>query len=74
MGLFFHFFQRAMNAVPVQTTLGQVELVFVERIEEQLDPFFSFQIVCIPNSEFVIVQPSRHFLRNSNMEAVLFSV
>jgi hypothetical protein len=48
-----------MNAVPVQATVGEVD-----ELENNLILFvFSFQIVCIPDSEFVIVQPSRHFLR-----------
>jgi hypothetical protein len=47
-----------MQYVPVQTTVGEVDEL------EKLDLFvFSFQIVCVPDSEFVIVQPSRHFLR-----------
>jgi hypothetical protein len=62
------FFNGSMNAGPVQTTVGEV----VEMENNLIFFVFSFQIVCIPNSEFVIVQPSRHFLRNSNMEAVSF--
>jgi hypothetical protein len=64
--LFFRFFQlfEECSTCPVQTSVGEGEWVFVGRIGENVTLFvFSFQIVCIPNSEFVIVQPSRHFLR-----------
>jgi hypothetical protein len=53
-----------MNAATVKTTVGEIELVLLDELENNLNLFvFSFQIVCVPNSEFVIVQPSRHFLR-----------